>query len=193
MKPFSFPTIIILGLMLLFADIACSQRDFRPGYVIMQNHDTVTGLVLYKAVKTSTVCSFKPGPDDQQVDYTPQDIRGFRFDDGKYYISREVSLADGKKLVFLEFLIRGKANIYYMRDGTDHYFIEKENGPVIELTEEDKIISGENGVDYVKPEQYTGKIKSILADCPELYPEIDRASLSHSSLTRLAKDYHNKV
>jgi hypothetical protein len=180
-------------LFLFLVIIAYPQRDFRPGYVISNNHDTIRGYLLYKAANTSTVCSFKKAIDVKQTDYDPSDILAFRFNDGKYYISKEAPVENGNKLVFLEFLIKGKANVYYMRDGTDHYFIEKENGRIIELTEQEKTLTDENGTEYVKPGQYTGKLKSVLSDCPAIFPEVDQVHLNHSSLIRLAKDYHVKV
>ncbi|MEI7526575.1 MAG: hypothetical protein WCJ95_19670 [Mariniphaga sp.] len=182
-------------LMLLFSCcvLVHAQRDFRPGYLVNLNNDTIKGYLLYKAVNTSSVCVFKTTLNDLQIDYTPADILEFRFDNGKYYITKEVPLEIGKKLVFVEFLIKGKANVYYMRDGADHYFIEKENGRMVELTESKKVFYDENGAEFVKPEQYSGKLKSVLSDCPEIYPVIDRTNLNHSSLIKLAKDYHYKV
>ena len=169
-----------------------AQRDFRPGFVINNRHDTIHGYLLYKASSTSETCVFKKELAEKPVIYSPSDILAFRFSDGKYYVSREVTVETGKKLLFLEFLLKGKASIYYMRDGTDHYFIEKD-GRIIELTEKEKIITTDWGQNYVKPDMYPGKLKSVLSDCPEIFPEIDRSNLNHSSLIRLARDYHARV
>ncbi|HLO90715.1 MAG TPA: hypothetical protein VK172_06060 [Lentimicrobium sp.] len=52
----------------------------------------------------------------------------------------------GKK-VFLEILIKGKISIYYLRDlEGDHYFIEKEGQPLINLPYKEGIIT-RNGKD----------------------------------------------
>ena len=170
-----------------------SQRDFRPGYVITHKNDTIPGLVLYSAINTSTVCTFRKNADSATTNYSPSDILGYRNNDGKFFIAKQVSIDEKEKLVFLEFLIKGKANIYYMRDGSDHYYVENEHGLMLQLTEPQKVISGFNGVDYVKPEQYTGRLKLAMSDCPEIFPEIERSSLNHSSLLKLARDYHSKV
>jgi len=183
-----------LGIVLsaISPDLFC-QRDFRPGYIISLNNDTVPGLVLYTAINTSNVCTFRKNADSATTNYSPSEILGYRFNEGKLFVSKMVTLAEGDKLVFLEFLIKGKANIYYMRDGTDHYFVENEHGLLLQLTEPEKVISGKNGVGYVKPEQYTGRLKLAMSDCPEIFPEIERSSLNHSSLVKLARDYHIKV
>lgn len=193
MKSSSLKFFLVSGLFLVCVLSGFSQRDFRPGCVINNQGDTLHGFLLYKAVNTSTTCIFKRELHEKQVSYTPADLLAFRFDDGKYFIRKEMPFEKGAKVVFVEFLFRGKANIYYLRDEADHYFIEKEEGQVIELTESEKIIMDHWGQKYVKPEQYTGKLKSVMSDCPEIFPEIDRASLNHASLIRLARDYHAKV
>jgi len=180
-------------LLMTISPLLFGQRDFRPGYIITLKNDTIPGLVLYAAVKTSNLCTFKKQADSVLSKYSPSEIAGFRFNEGKFFISKKVTLEDGEKMVFLEFLIKGKANIYYMRDGTDHYFVENEAGLLLQLTEPERVVAGDNGMDYVKPEQYPGRLKLAMSDCPELFPEIDRTSLNHSSLVKLARDYHVKV
>ena len=193
MKDRFFFLFLTIGLMIAYSSCLLAQRDFRPGYMVRKPNDTVRGLILYKALKTSGFCVFKPGLNDQPVEYRPTDILAFRFDDGRYFITKEVRLDSVKKPVFVEFLVKGKANVYYLRDETDHYFIEKGADSLVELSEKDKIITNEFGNAYVKSKQYHGKLKSVLSDCPDLFPEIDQASLSQSSLISLARNYHARV
>ncbi len=65
-----------------------AQLDFRPGYTITNSNDTIKGVLLYKDFNTSKICKFRKGMDDNTTDYSPSDIHAFRFDDGKYYISK---------------------------------------------------------------------------------------------------------
>ena len=182
-----------LFFLLLYSGGLEAQRDFRTGYIISAKGDTTRGWVLYKDIHSNMVCTFKTSMESKPAEFTPDQLRAYRFDDGKYFVSKNAPLQDGAKLMFLEFLIKGKASIYFLREGADHYFIEKDDGMMMELTEPEKIVSGENGASYVKPEQYTGKLKIAMADCKEIYPEIERLNLNHSSLIKLAKDYHSKV
>jgi hypothetical protein len=179
---------LLFGFLGVFA-----KRDFRPGFIISKNGDTLRGFILYKSVNASNICSFRQELKGPVTEYTPMDILAYRFDDGRYYIPKEITLEDVRKWVFVEFLIKGKANIYFMKDRNDHYFIEKDDGRIVELTEKEKIITEKDGKTFVKPEQYSGKLKSVLSDCPDIYTEIDRMNLNHSSLIRLAKDYHTRV
>jgi hypothetical protein len=170
-----------------------SQRDFRPGYIIRNSGDTIHGQILYKAINTSAICTFRATETEKPVEFSPFELIAYRFGDGRYFISRTVELENGSRKVFLEFLLKGKANIYYMRDGSDHYFIEKEKGKMIELTEPEKVLTDANGQDFIKPEQYPGKLRSVMSDCPDIFPSIDRTSLNHGSLIFLGKKYHEKV
>lgn len=185
---------LFCGILFLVISIHLSaQRDFRPGFVILNNGDTVHGFLHYKATGTSTLCTFRKGQTGAQTDFTPYELNAFRYADGKFFVSRLVESESGPKRVFLEFLLKGKLNIYYMRDGADHYFIEKEDGRLIELTEQERIQIGSGGVETVKPSQFEGKLRSVMADCPAIYPEISRTGPNHSSLIRLGKDYHEMV
>lgn len=181
------------ALISLFSLQISAQRDFRPGFVILNNGDTVKGSIHYKATGTAVLCTFRAGPTFVPTDYNPYELAAFRFDDGKFFVSRMIESEPGPKKVFLEFLLKGKLNLYYMRDGSDHYYIEKENGRLIELTEKEKIQIGAGGTQTVRPSQFEGKLRSVMADCPAIYPEINRTGLNHSSLIRLGKDYHEMV
>jgi hypothetical protein len=60
----------------------------------------------------SIFCNYKINDNEKEISHSPDDISAFRFLNSKYFISREVN---GKK-VFLEYLIKGKISIYYLRD-----------------------------------------------------------------------------
>ena len=89
-KQSSLKLFLTTGLLIFFLVNVYSQRDFRPGYIIGKNGDTTKGYLLYKAVNTSSVCIFKTRTDEKQVEYTPADLSAFRFNDGKYYVQKEV-------------------------------------------------------------------------------------------------------
>ena len=64
-----------------------SQTDFRPGYVIKNEGDTVYGVIDYRGDQLmSKVCKFK-NSNNKLFSYSPFDIQSFRFVDGKYYVS----------------------------------------------------------------------------------------------------------
>lgn len=182
--------LILLGL-LLSIKVLNAQTDFRPGYILKISGDTLFGEIDYRGdLLMSSVCKFK---DDENINkqYSPDDILAFRFINSKYYVSKEI---DSKK-VFLEYLIKGQVNIYYMRDDKgDHYYLDKED---VELTE----IPYEEGIKYVDDKQvffettkHIGLLNYYMQDAPEFQSRIQSLKKpEHKTLIKLAEDYHNAV
>jgi hypothetical protein len=108
-----------------------AQNNFTPGYIISNTNDTIRGYI-QQFTSGSTICNFKKSTEGPAIAYTPVDISAYRFDDnGKFFVSKEAPLESGNKILFLEFLIKGKASIYFMRDNMEHYFIETEKDELI--------------------------------------------------------------
>ncbi len=183
--------ILILLELLIVANILYAQTDYRPGYIISNNGDTVFGVIDYRSdTKLSRVCKFK-GFDNIINEYSPNDIFGFRFIDSKFYISREVN----NNKVFLEYLIKGKVSIYYLRDGSgDHYYIDKENEKLTELPYEEGIITVDNKQVYYASKQHLGYLSYYMQDAPGFKTRIQSVKEpNHQTLIHIAKEYHNAV
>jgi len=169
------------------------QLDYRPGFVVTTKNDTLRGFILYNGVNLYNICSFKRTLEDKATDYKPNDLAFFQFNEGKYFVTKTATVENENKQYFLEFLIKGRLNVYFMRMTRDFYFIEKEGQQMVELTQKEEIVTDENQTAYVKRNNYKGKLKAILADCPEVFKLIDQTELSHASLIGLAKEYHTKT
>ena len=180
---------------------ANSNNDFKEGYIISLNGDTTKGFLLVQISRNaSDQCVFKPNANSANTIYKPGEIAGYRYLNGKYYISKEINIdSTTKKVVFLEFLIKGIASIYYYMDYEEHYYIEKYPNSLVELTEKERTFfdegtSGREGSHtYIMPSKYKGKLIFALQDCPSINKEIQNTRLTHKSLIKLTKDYHEKV
>jgi hypothetical protein len=182
--------LILFGL-LIATRILNGQTDFRPGYIIKTTGDTIFGQIDYRdALLMSKVCKFKD-KESEIAKYNPNDIIAFRFIDSKYYVSREIN----NRKVFLEYLIKGKINIYFMRDNNgDHYYLDKED---VKLTE----MQYEEGIKYIDDKQvfyestkHIGILSYYMQDAPNMQSEINAIKKpDHQNLIKLAKDYHNAV
>ena len=177
---------------------ANSSKEFQEGYIISLKGDTIKGFLLEQDnKKVFKKCVFKSNIDDESKTYEPFEIGGYRYLNGKYYISKEISIdSTTKKLVFLEFLIKGIANVYYYADIDEHYYIEKLPNGIIELTEKEKTFYQKTNYEdhlYVSPSRYKGKLSFLMQDCPDIKDEIQNTNLNHKSLIKLTKNYHNKV
>jgi len=108
-----------------------AQTDFRDGFIVKLNMDTVYGQVDYRGDALSAkVCKFKNNLITKVEEYSPYDIAGYGFIDGKNYVTKTLDMGEEIKILqqkyFVEFLVKGLVNLYFYRDDKDHYFIEKQ-------------------------------------------------------------------
>jgi len=183
--------ILILFGLLLSTEILNAQSDFRSGYIIKTTGDTIFGKIDYRGdLFMSRLCKFKD-IDNSITEYSPNDIEAFRFLDSKYYVSRTI---DNNKS-FMEYLIKGKVNIYYMRDDKGgHYYIDKEDVRLTEIPYEEGIKYVDNKQVFYESTKHIGFLKYYMQDAPELQTRIQSVKKpDHQNLIKLAEDYHNAV
>lgn len=182
---------IILAVLLISTGIIEAQTDFRPGYVIRKSGDTIFGQIDYRGdLLMGRLCKFMD-KNSLITEFSPGDIAAFRFVDSKYYVSSEI----GDKKAFLEYLIKGKVSIYYLRDEEgDHYYIDKEEARLVEIPYEEGIKEVNNKKIYYESTRHTGFLQYYMKDAPELQSRIQSIKKpEHKNLIRLAEDYHNAV
>ena len=171
------------------------QTNFLPGYVINNDNDTLQGLIDYRGeARNSKRCDFKENENAPAREFLPFSIKGYRFTGGKFYVSKNM-LTDGKEVpIFLEFLVNGISDLYYYSDGKNsHYFIEKADKQMFELTDEQQLIYRDGNDFSIHSKRYIGLLKLAFADCQKIYPMIDRAKFDEKSLIAITKKYHNYV
>jgi hypothetical protein len=168
-----------------------AQTNFKPGYIIKKSGDTLFGKIDYRGdFLMSKICTYKDSA-NTTYEFRPNDIKAFRFIDSKYFVSREIN---GEK-VFLEYLIKGKINIYYMGDEkVDHFYLDKENEQLIELPYEEGFKYVDNKKVYFKTTKHIGILNYYMQDAPELSSQIQNLKKPEcQNLIKLAEDYNNAV
>lgn len=178
---------LLTGLMLLFFVVASAQSNYKEGYVITLQGDTLWGEIDYRGNHTMrNICRFKQN--DNITEFSPNDIAAYRFTDSKYFVSREI---DGKKH-FLEFLIKGELNLYTLGD---LYYIETEDKPLVLLPYEKGKTYKKDGKEYfVKPTQLKGRLTYYTQDAPQLKSKIEKIQEpTPQNLIKIAKEYHDIV
>ena len=186
--------VFLIAVVAIHVNKLSAQTNFTPGYVITNSNDTIRGYIMQANVNAYTKCSFKTSLNGKITDYSPGDIKAYRLEDkGTYFVTRKIQGLNETKILFFEYLIQGKANIFFMRDNVDHYYIETDQTKMMELTEKELKIEKVDGRTYVKPASYFGKLKFALSNCPEIYPQIDKVKLEPRGLINLARNYHIKV
>jgi hypothetical protein len=180
----------------VFTSEVFGQNNYQEAFYITWDNDTVYGLINNRGgAGNSLNCMFKQDESSNAVKYSPDDILGYRFADGQYYLSKKINIEDKEAQVFVEFLVDGISNLYFYRD-LDHYFyiIENESGDLLELYREE-IEEGVEGEGQIKRDTYRHirMLKLAFADCMEIQPRVERADLSHKSLIKLTRNYHEYV
>ncbi len=179
---------ILLLMLSCMSFIWVHAQDFRKGYVVTSKNDTIQGLIEYAEGSPNFLkCKFKKGKDNPIVDYTPEDLKSYRFTDDKYYETRFVNLPTKKSKVFLEVLIGGKATVYKY---ISTYFIEKGDTTLIEL-KNNSITVNVNGQQFTKDsKEYVKTLNILLSDCQDVRDKIQKVVLANKSLIRLAESYN---
>lgn len=188
--------IVIRGALILIAfhlaGRVYAQSDFRPGYVVKEIGDTIFGEVdLRGPLFAGNTCRIKSGDTSAVSTYAPGEIHSYRYIDGKYYISKEI---EGQE-VFLEYLIKGKLNIYYLKNEEgDHYYLDKESVPLTEIPYQESIKYREGGQHLHQSTFHIGLLNYHMQDAPEVQEKTTRIKKpNHQNLIALAKSYHNAV
>lgn len=196
MKAFVYPIITILLILssFLISNHAAAQESFAEGYIITLNNDTLRGYLEIMGEKhAARSCNFKISPNAQYQKYDASQIRAYRFDAGRFMISKTIDNSGKAETVFLEFLIQGKANLYqHPGDKSTRYFLETESNGLVELSEPERIIHNDSGAFYNIP-KYKGKLLYLMADCPEIREDIQQTPLRPKPMIKLANKYHDLV
>lgn len=190
--------IYFVFLFTLFTAQAFAQKDFRPGYIVQQG-DTLKGLVDYRGnTRSAKLTTFKRSPEAAEQEYAPADISGYGFPaENKYFESKTVPASDTHPVqeLFVNVLIKGKANIYTHRDSfhKDHYYLSKDDGELTELTQKEytRIDPVTRKKHKVVEQTYLSTLAAAFYDCQEPYEvQLKSVKLTASSLVAIAKRYN---
>jgi hypothetical protein len=185
--------LIYITLLLFLCVNVFGQKNFRPGFIISNESDTTEGFIDYRGdTKSMKVCTFKKSEDAKPVDYSPGDIKAYRFtDDGKFFISKYINTDNLQDTVFVEYLLKGITDLYfYQKPLSGFYFLEDENGELLELSNEDVRVERNGHVYMVDNNRYIGLLNYAFADCPEVLSKVKTTKLNHHSLIDITKKYH---
>ena len=195
MKKISLITILLL----LIATMLKAQSNYRPGYIITNDNDTINGLIDYRIDKANAkVCKFKLTETTKEQSYNPGEITGFRYiEDGKYYVSRDFPIEGKQEMMFWEYLVQGMLSLYYLqKDEVDYYSFEDGSGKVIVAPKHPNvpIIDVKTGKTYLKPDnKYTGIVRYVFKESKSVSKEAGDVKFNHPSMIHLTKKYHDEV
>ncbi|MCG8702095.1 MAG: porin family protein [Bacteroidales bacterium] len=177
-------------ILLFITSVAYSKVNTKPGYVITNNGDTLSGKVIIESLyKHHQLCRFIPDGYKKEKRFYPQDIHGYKIENGEYYVSRKVN----KDSLFLVFLVDGIKDLYYYKNKEhETFYIEDEESGLMVLNNTEKIIYSEQGSRHaINKKEYIGVLKYQFKEVPELDTQIENSEFTHKSLVKLTKKYHD--
>lgn len=148
---FKHCTLIIFGFIISYH---CLSQDYREGYIIKNQNDTISGRIAYQPyAKYLKSCLFKADGIEHQ--YFPADIAGYGFYEGRYFAS---GIAKDK---FVEAHIIGELSLYQ----SDTTFFLKKGAEIRELKTQTlaREIDGREGV--MEDTKWKGIVSFMISDC----------------------------
>jgi len=164
----------------VLSTFAFAQHDFRPGYVITLDSDTISGEVEYRlSSRNYQSCNFRQN--GNLLEYNATQIKGYGFLNDRAYKSGVVDRA------FVEVLVSGGLSLY--RHG-DIFFMEKDNSELhkFETTTKEKTVNGK--VSVGEDVRWKGVVSYLTNDCLQDQNQIARLRINELMLTRLVVDYN---
>jgi hypothetical protein len=195
---------IFIGIALFAISAPSGAADFMQGYYITLKGEIVYGAIDFQDVyKRATQCRFKRAGSDSVLTLLPEEIRGYRFAGGRYYVSKAVSLKDGNRNLFIECLVESDLSAFLYKDRKgEHYYLGRSGERLLEVPYKE-------GLKYIESKFYTfhtddhegwnyyhtiGHIPLLekqLADVPALTERIKRLKhLNRHNFTNLISDYN---
>jgi hypothetical protein len=195
--------VILCLIIVQLSIVTYGQKGYLPGYIIDNNSDTLRGIIkLQSDNKNSLSCDFIEDLNQSPHMYTPEQIKGYRINNRKYYVSKEITIDSVKRKVFLEYLVAGIVDLYYMKDKTrELYFIQKDT-VLSPLTNEGSYVTSNSSGDnrdenestfYNNSNQYKRVLKYLFRESPSTVKEINYTNFAYKPLIKITKDYHNSI
>lgn len=200
MKPYK--GIVLLSILLLSL-AASGQMNYKKGYIITNENDTIYGKINDGGGRrNSKVCLFKEDNKQKAIKYYPKDIKAYRMDEGKYYASKKFVFKDKSLHLFLEVLIKGDVSLYFGLQGKGNaYFIEKDS-TFFCLSNEEIIVSYdpygnvafEYGTKYlVQSKAYQDSLRKVFKESKDIQSRVGYLKYDKKSLMNITRDYLSEV
>ncbi|MEQ8553272.1 MAG: hypothetical protein RIC06_03340 [Cyclobacteriaceae bacterium] len=173
------PHLSVLVLFLISVN-ALAQSDFRNGYIINMENDTIQGLVDYRSnSKNYESCIFK----GEQVEtvYFPNQILGFGYINDRYYSSQ---IIEGS---FVEVLVTGDINLFKSKN---KYHVQKDTS-LYHLESKIEVVEIESKKVKKETSRWRGILAFLISDCFQDFNSLTSdIKLNDRGLTQLIVKYN---
>jgi hypothetical protein len=131
-------------------------------------------------IVNSRFCQVKKG--EMVIKYSPDEVKEYGFKSGRTYRSFAIPLNDQTNRYFLERLVNGKVNLYYLKaeiSSKKYYLMLGDSADLIEIP--------------TNSDEYTLLFERYAGDCPQAVKNIPFVKLRKNSLRRFISDYNGCV
>lgn len=175
---------LIVFLILTCSTIAYSQRDFREGYIVNLENDTIKGFLIHKrSTKLTNQCEFKTCNQDRTVIYKADSLLGFGYNGGRVFESKIVDASQVP--VFVQKMVSGKASLYSQNR---MFFLETDS--LIPLREEK--VKWKIGKTFVMIPEYSLTLQKEFESCSnDIFAS--KAQYKNEDLVRSVSEYNKCI
>lgn len=174
-----------------------AQKNLVNGYILKSQFDTVYGIIDDKNYyRNSLYCEFSENRVDSLIRYYPGEIYGYRFTNGKYYISKNISIDGKDSAFFLEFLVHGELDFYFRQDNQrlNQYYVSKKGSQILPLDYSLEIIHRDGKMYQKENRKYIDVLEYLTVGHPEIQNEIQNLNVpEHKNLINFAEEYQDLV
>lgn len=135
-------------------------------------------------------CEFKKTSSGSTVTYKPADIKGYGFDNDKFYKSLELKDSYRKEPIFIEVLVQGVVSLYMDRSD---FYVSKGDSAIYRLLVKTSMEQLEGRNVLRMSSQHIGILTYLMQDCERVKEKINRISVSERALTELVEEYNSCV
>ena len=190
---------VSLILFLVISNVIFAQ-NYVKGYIIKNDNDSIIGLLDFKLdQQNSDFVRFKLSETASEQTFFPENILRYRFiNEGKYYVSREITIDGMPRRAFLEYLIDGTMSLYFYKDletSSEYYFFEDESGKMTAIEKKPDRITEYNEIR--EDNRYVGALNYLFQDYPTVRKKLTKGQspmeYTKGNMIAVAKEYHKQT
>lgn len=197
-------SIAIIGLLLLIASMAKAQLNFKPGYVITNSNDTIYGKINDGGGRrNSRICMFRQPGVKGITRYQPEELKGYRLINDKYYWSLDALHKRDYKRSFNEVLLEGPFSLYRnFKDSEESFYIREGDLPAKPLSNKEYKLYPKSemgkaafiGEEYfLNFKEFTDTLTALFNPDPSLQKKINNLEYDQNELIAITRDYVGSI
>lgn len=193
---------LMLAIFLFGSAQLVAQGNFEQAEIITENGDVIVGLVDCQSdMRMAQKCRFKQDKKQKVRTYYPEELKQFTLTkQNRTFVKRRIDVEKaGGKEVFLDLLVAGKINLYYLRDRhlINRYFIEKKGEKTLAdlpFSRQERYVDNGNSRKLltIDTTNHIDTLKKYMQDTSSLYPNIEDIQFPQKDkLIKLVKLYNS--